>query len=86
LTAPAGCREEPAASVMIGVSWALLKRGKEKVMTKYKLVCNLDFGDVLFQTLIWIVLVVVTFGLALPFFAYFFLRLLINKTELHQIT
>jgi hypothetical protein len=55
-------------------------------MTKYKLVCNLDFGDVLFQTLIWIVLVVVTFGLALPFFAYFFLRLIINKTELHQIT
>jgi hypothetical protein len=55
------------------------------VMAKYKLVCSLDFGDVLVQTLIWIVLVVVTLGVALPFFAYFFLRLIINKTEIHQI-
>lgn len=54
-------------------------------MAKYKLVCSLDFGDVLVQTLIWIVLVVVTLGVALPFFAYFFLRLIINKTEIHQI-
>ena len=54
-------------------------------MKKYKLVCTLDFGDVLIQTLIWIALVVVTFGIALPFFAYFFFRLIINKTELHEI-
>lgn len=53
---------------------------------KYKFVCSLDFGDVLVQTLIWVVLIVCTLGLALPFFAYFFLRLIINKTEIHEIS
>ena len=55
-------------------------------MKKYKMVCSLDFGDVLVQTLIWIVLVVVTFGIALPFFMYFFVRLIINKTEIHEVS
>ena len=54
-------------------------------MKRYKLVCSLNFGDVLIQTLIWIVLVVCTFGVALPFFGYYFLRLIINKTELHEV-
>jgi hypothetical protein len=54
-------------------------------MKKYKLVCTLDFGDVFAQTLIWLFLCVITLGIALPFFAYFFLRLIINKTELHEI-
>lgn len=54
-------------------------------MAKYKLVNTLNIGDVLVQTLIWLVLVVITFGVALPFFAYFFLRLIINKTEIHEI-
>jgi hypothetical protein len=30
-------------------------------------------------------LTLITFGLALPFFAYYFLRMVINKTELHEI-
>ena len=55
------------------------------MMTKYKLVNTLNIGDVLVQTLVWTVLVVVTFGLALPFFIYYFLRLIINKTEIHEI-
>lgn len=54
-------------------------------MAKYRLVNTLNIGDVLVQTLIWLVLVVFTLGLALPFFAYFFLRLIINKTEIHEI-
>ncbi len=54
-------------------------------MKKYKLVCALDFGDVFAQTLIWLLLCIVTLGIALPFFVYFFLRLIINKTELHEI-
>lgn len=54
-------------------------------MAKYKLVNNLDFGDVLVQTIVWIILTIITFGLALPFFAYYFLRLIINKTEIHEI-
>jgi len=57
-----------------------------KSMTKYKLVNTLNIGDVLVQTLVWLVLVVFTLGLALPFFAYFFLRLIINKTEIHEIS
>ncbi len=54
-------------------------------MAKYKLVNTLNIGDVLVQTLVWTILVVVTFGLALPFFIYYFLRLIINKTEIHEI-
>lgn len=54
-------------------------------MAKYKLVNTLNIGDVLVQTLIWTVLIVVTFGLALPFFSYYFIRLMINKTEIHEI-
>lgn len=57
----------------------------EAVMAKYKLVNTLNIGDVLVQTLIWTVLIVVTFGLALPFFSYYFIRLMINKTEIHEI-
>ena len=55
-------------------------------MKKYKFVCTLEFSDVLVQTIIWIVLIAITFGIALPFFAYFFLRLIINKTEIHEIS
>jgi uncharacterized membrane protein YjgN (DUF898 family) len=54
-------------------------------MAKYRLVNTLNLGDVLVQTIIWLVLVVVTLGLALPFFAYYFLRLIINKTEIHEM-
>ena len=52
---------------------------------RYKLVCTLDFGDVLVQTIIWVVLIIITFGLAIPFFLYFFFRLIINKTEIHEV-
>jgi hypothetical protein len=54
-------------------------------MKKYKMVCTLGFSNVLVQTMIWIVLIVLTLGIALPFFAYFFLRLIINKIEIHEI-
>lgn len=54
-------------------------------MAKYRLVNTLNLGDVILQTLIWLVLLLITFGLALPFFAYYFLRLIINKTEIHEI-
>jgi Kef-type K+ transport system membrane component KefB len=52
---------------------------------KYKLVWFLHFGNVLVQTLVWIVLTVVTFGVALPFFGYYFVRLIINRTEIHKV-
>jgi hypothetical protein len=58
----------------------------ETEMKKYKLVNTLNIGDVLLQTLVWIALVIVTLGFAFPFFAYYFLRLIINKTEIHEIS
>lgn len=51
-------------------------------MRRYRLVCSLNIGDVLLQTLIWLVLIVVTVGIATPFFAYYFVRLIINRTEI----
>ena len=54
-------------------------------MDKYRLHSTLNFSDILMQTIFWIVLVIVTFGLALPFFAYYFIRLIIDTTEIHQI-
>lgn len=54
-------------------------------MKKYKFVCALSFEDAMLQILLWVILCVVTIGVAIPFFAYFFLRLIINRTELHEI-
>jgi uncharacterized membrane protein YjgN (DUF898 family) len=59
-------------------------RGGDAVR-RYKLVCSLDFRDVLVQTLLWLLLVVVTVGLATPFFAYYFIRLILNRTEIHEV-
>ncbi len=53
-------------------------------MTKYKFVCTLGFSDILVQFCVWLVLIVVTLGLAIPFFGYYFIRLIINHTEIHQ--
>lgn len=55
-------------------------------MKRFRLVCSLDFRDVVVQTLLWLLLVIVTVGLAAPFFAYYFVRLIINRTEIHEIT
>ena len=54
-------------------------------MTRYRLVCSLDYRDVLVQFLLWTLLVLVTVGLAAPFFAYYFIRLIINRTEIHEL-
>ena len=54
-------------------------------MKRYRLVCSLDFRDVLVQFLLWFLLVIVTVGVAAPFFAYYFVRLVINRTEIHEL-
>ena len=54
-------------------------------MKRYRLVCSLDYRDVLVQTLLWVLLVLVTVGVAAPFFAYYFVRLIINRTEIHEL-
>ena len=55
-------------------------------MNKYKLVCTLDLGDILLQFLLWLILIAITVGFAIPFFTYYFIRLIINHTEIHQIS
>lgn len=54
-------------------------------MKVYKIVNTLNIGQVLIQTIVWILLIVFTFGLALPFFTYFFVKLILNTTEIHEI-
>lgn len=54
-------------------------------MKRYRLVCSLDYRDVLIQFLLWSLLVIVTVGVAAPFFAYYFVRLVINRTEIHEL-
>lgn len=54
-------------------------------MKRYRLVCSLKTRDVLLQTLLWTLLVIVTVGVAIPFFAYYFIRLIINRTEIHEM-
>ena len=54
-------------------------------MRRYRLVCSLDYRDVLVQTLLWVLLVLVTVGVAAPVFAYYFVRLILNRTEIHEV-
>ena len=54
-------------------------------MRRYRLVCSLNLRDVVVQTLLWLLLVLATAGLAVPFFVYYFVRLIINRTEIHEI-
>jgi hypothetical protein len=54
-------------------------------MKRYRLVCSLDYRDVLIQFLLWLLLTIVTVGVAAPFFAYYFVRLVINRTEIHEL-
>jgi hypothetical protein len=59
---------------------------REEAMNKYKLVCTLALGDILIQFLLWLILIAITVGFAIPFFGYYFIRLIINHTEIHQIS
>jgi hypothetical protein len=44
------------------------QRREKKVFRKFKLSNTTDFGSVFFQLLIWLFLIIITFGAALPFF------------------
>jgi hypothetical protein len=65
--------------------WSSHMCDAEARMKRYRLVCSLDYRDVLVQTLLWVLLVLVTVGVAAPFFFYYFVRLIINRTELHEL-
>lgn len=50
-------------------------------MKRYKLVCTLTPTEILGHLALWMLIGVLTFGLALPAFLYSFVRLIINSTE-----
>lgn len=50
----------------------------------YRLKCELGTLDVLGHALIWILLTIVTFGLALIVFPYYMQRYIINKTYVYD--
>jgi uncharacterized membrane protein YjgN (DUF898 family) len=55
-------------------------------LEKYKLVCKVSFGDMLGFIILWTILSIVTIGLALPFFAFYLLKLMIDRTEVVPIS
>jgi len=57
----------------------------ETQLAKYKLVCTLRLGEIPSKFLLWLLVIAVTFGIAVPFFVYYFVRTILNNTEIHQI-
>ena len=53
-------------------------------MKRYAMYCNVSIGDIFAQTVIWFVLAIITFGLASPFFMYYFVKLIIDSTEIEE--
>jgi len=53
--------------------------------TRHKLICNVQFGDMVGQLLIWLLLSVVTLGIASFFFPYYFAKLILNNTEIQEV-
>jgi len=53
-------------------------------MKQYEIVCTLKFGDIFFEVLFWTFAIVVTFGLATPFFLYYFVRTILNATYIKE--
>ncbi|MGL4903562.1 MAG: DUF6693 family protein [Cetobacterium sp.] len=51
-----------------------------------KLKCNVNFSDSLLFLLGWTLLVVITFGLASPFFLFSLIKFMINKTVIEELT
>ena len=48
----------------------------------YRYECDFSLGNAVWQLILWVILVVVTFGLALFFLPYYFLKAPINRTWL----
>ncbi len=49
---------------------------------QFQLMSRFDSGDVFIQILGWTILIVITFGLATPFFIYYMLKFIINSIEI----
>ena len=52
---------------------------------RYTLACNLTFGDIAVQLLVWFCLTIITFGIASLFFPYYAMKLILNRTELREV-
>lgn len=51
----------------------------------YRVVCDLEAGAVILQTLLFVLLMVVTLGCATPFFGYYFYKLILNHTRIEEV-
>jgi len=46
----------------------------------YRVMNTLSFDTIIVQTILWIILSICTLGLATPFFAYYFVKIILNHT------
>lgn len=53
-------------------------------MKQYEIVCTLKFGDIFWEVFFWTFMIVITFGLATPFFLYYFVRTILNATYIKE--
>lgn len=53
-------------------------------MKQYEIVCTLKFGDIFREWFFWTFMTVITFGLATPFFLYYFVRTILNATYIKE--
>jgi uncharacterized membrane protein YjgN (DUF898 family) len=49
---------------------------------RYRITCHLDFWSVVWHQLKWLLVTVLTLGLAAPLFAYFFIKYIVDRTEI----
>ncbi|MBC2856954.1 DUF898 family protein [Cetobacterium sp. 2A] len=50
-----------------------------------RLRCDVTFGDSLLFILGWTLLIIITFGLASPFFIFSLIKFMINKTTIEEL-
>jgi len=67
------------ADYPIGIQFA-----KDEYNECFKYSLDVDFFDVLVFLIVWIVLLVITLGLASPFFIFYLAKFIINNTEKHK--
>jgi len=53
-------------------------------MKRYKFRCDLNVNDIFGKLVLWVLLCVITLGLATPFFYIYLARLVINNTEVYE--
>ena len=67
------------ADSSIGIQFA-----KDESNECFKYSLDVDYFDIFFFLIVWIVLLVITIGLASPFFIFYLAKFIINNTEKHK--